>query len=74
MTDEGLQDASEVPVDLQVLEGYPGRALVQAAQGAELLVVGSRGRGALGRMLLGSVGLHCASHAPCPVVIVREPA
>ncbi len=74
MKSEGLQAASEVHVDLQVLEGYPGRALVQAAQGAELLVVGSRGRGALGRMLLGSVGLYSASHAPCPVLIVREPA
>ncbi len=69
---DGAPEAS-VTIGLVVLEGYPGRALVTAAEGAELLVVGSRGRGALGRMLLGSVGLHIASHAPCPVVIVRKP-
>lgn len=46
--------------------------LLDAAQGAELLVVGSRGHHAVSGLLLGSVGLHCATHAPCPVLIVRE--
>lgn len=58
-------------IEVVVVQGSPARMLVEAAEGATLLVVGSHGRGAFGRMLLGSVGLHCASHAPCPVVIVR---
>jgi nucleotide-binding universal stress UspA family protein len=45
--------------------------LVDAAEGAELLVVGSRGHGGLAEALLGSVGQYCVHHAPCPVVIMR---
>jgi nucleotide-binding universal stress UspA family protein len=41
------------------------------ARDADLLVVGSHGRGALTEMLLGSVGHGCVHHAPCPVVVVR---
>jgi len=63
-----------VAVRTTVVEGYPARALLDAAKGAELLVVGSRGHHAVSGLLLGSVGLHCATHAPCPVLIVREPA
>jgi nucleotide-binding universal stress UspA family protein len=56
----------------EVTEGHPAFVLVEAAQGAELLVVGSRGHGAFAGMLLGSVSEYCASHAPCPVVVVRH--
>jgi len=62
-----------VPVRLTVIEGHPALVLVDAAKGAEMLVVGSRGHGAFMGMLLGSVSEHCASHAPCPVVVVRHP-
>ncbi len=44
----------------------------RSGQNAALVVVGSRGHGAFAGMLLGSVGFHLASHAHCPVVIVRE--
>ncbi|HEY8788002.1 MAG TPA: universal stress protein [Actinopolymorphaceae bacterium] len=54
-----------------IVEDHPAAALVDAARGAELLVVGSRGRGAFAGMLLGSVSQHVAAHAPCPVVVVR---
>ena len=45
-------------------------ALVDRAHGAELLVVGSRGRGTFSGLLLGSVSRRCTEHAPCPVVVV----
>jgi nucleotide-binding universal stress UspA family protein len=46
-------------------------ALVDAAEEADLLVVGSRGAGGFSGLLLGSVSQQCAHHARCPVVIVR---
>jgi nucleotide-binding universal stress UspA family protein len=46
--------------------------LLRAAEGADLLVVGSRGHGAFAGMLLGSVSQHCVHHASCPVVVVRH--
>lgn len=55
-----------------VVEGHPALVLVERSRDAALVVVGSRGHGAFAGMLLGSVGLHLASHAHCPVVIVRE--
>lgn len=69
----GDVDKSAVRVRTTVVEGYPAKVLLDAAAGADLLVVGSRGHHALSSLLLGSVGLHCATHAPCPVLIVREP-
>lgn len=58
------------PVRVTVVPGDAAEQLVLRAEGARLLVVGSRGRGALRSALLGSVALHCSAHAPCPVVVV----
>jgi nucleotide-binding universal stress UspA family protein len=66
-------DLSGIEVELEVARGNAAHALVQAAAGAELLVVGSRGHGGFTGLLLGSVSQACAHHAPCPVVVVREP-
>ena len=60
-----------VEVHPYVVEGPAGPVLVDAAGGAELLVLGNRGHGALTEALLGSVGQFCVHHAPCPVVIMR---
>jgi len=49
----------------------PGRALIEQAQDADLLVLGSRGRGRLAAWLLGSISDEAVQRAPCSVVIVR---
>ena len=53
--------------------GPAGAMLIDRARTADLLVVGSRGRGAFRGLLLGSVALHCAMHALCPVMVVHAP-
>lgn len=59
-----------VTVLTHVVEGHPAEALLRAAAGAELLVVGSRGHGTFAGLLLGSVSQRCVQHAPCPVIVV----
>ena len=61
-----------VPIQSNVVEGHPARVLVDASQGADLLVVGSRGHGEFPGMLLGSVSLHCVTSAHCAVVVLRD--
>ena len=58
-------------VQRSVVQGYPARALLDAVTEADLLVVGSRGRGGMVGMLLGSVSQHAVTNARCPVVVVR---
>jgi nucleotide-binding universal stress UspA family protein len=58
----------------RVVRGHPAQVLLEAAAEADLLVVGSRGRGGFTGMLLGSVSQHVVARAACPVVIVRSPA
>lgn len=66
--------ASRVEVSVEALAGVPAHVLLDAAEGADLLVIGHRGRGAVRSALLGSVGLQCVLHAACPVTIVRAAA
>jgi len=54
-----------------IQEGNAAQVLVDAADGADLLVVGSRGHGGFAEALLGSISQHCVHHARCPVVIIR---
>lgn len=63
--------ASRVPVTAEAQAGAAAQVLLDASDGAEVLVIGHRGRGAVRSTLLGSVGLHCVLHAACPVTIVR---
>lgn len=62
---------SDAPIEQRVIQGTPAAVLVEESQGADLLVVGSRGHGGFAQLLLGSVSQQCAHHAECPVVIVH---
>lgn len=59
-----------VPVERIVTPGGAASAILEAAKGAELVVVGSRGLGGFKGLLLGSVSHQVTHHAPCPVVVV----
>jgi nucleotide-binding universal stress UspA family protein len=65
-----------VPVTFMVWEGEPGPSIVEAAKAeqVDLVVVGTHGRGAVGRLLIGSVSDFVLRNAPCPVLVVRPRA
>lgn len=62
---------ADVPVDVLAVAGAPAPMLLAASEDAGLLVVGSRGRGAVRSLLLGSVALSCVTRARVPVVVVH---
>jgi nucleotide-binding universal stress UspA family protein len=66
---EGV-DTAGVTLERRPVESPAAPALLDLAQGADLLVLGRRGRGGFAALLLGSVSEQCAHHAPCPVVLV----
>lgn len=70
--EEVLGTAHPSETTLVVLEGPPAKVLIERAHSASVVVVGSRGRGHVAGMLLGSVSEALARHAPCPVVVVRH--
>jgi nucleotide-binding universal stress UspA family protein len=72
---DDLVDAMDVdglvaPIERTFVAGHPASELVEAAEGADLLVVGTRGHGGFSGLLLGSTSQQVSHHAPCPVVIV----
>jgi nucleotide-binding universal stress UspA family protein len=62
----------DVHVRREVVRDHPSRALLRHADGARLVVVGTRGRGGFSGLVLGSTGQHLLHHAPCPVAVVRS--
>lgn len=63
-------DAGGLEVETRTPVGPPARVLLDAAEDASLMVVGSRGLGKVSRALLGSTSRQLASHAPCPLVVI----
>lgn len=55
-----------------LVEGNPTEVLTAESEGAEMVVVGSRGRGGFSGLLAGSVSMACVQHAHCPVLVVRS--
>lgn len=70
--DRARSTAPELEIAGELVEGRAAVALLDAARDADLLVVGSRGRGGFAGLLLGSVSGQCVHHARCPVVVVPE--
>jgi nucleotide-binding universal stress UspA family protein len=68
----GVPGVADLRLEVIVAAGRPAEHLIRQARPADLLVVGSRGRGAVRSTLLGSVALHCVAHAACDVVVVHE--
>ena len=66
-----LGDELDISMQLHVVHSPPPQALLSASRGAELLVVGHRGRGGFSGLMLGSVAEQCVRHAACPVLVVR---
>jgi nucleotide-binding universal stress UspA family protein len=69
--DDAFPSGRPVEIEERLVEESAGEALVAAGVEAELLVVGSSGRGGLASAILGSVSRHVVSHADCPVVVVK---
>ncbi len=67
---EALGDDAQVAKRAE--RGHPSEVLVRESKTAQLVVVGSRGRGSFTGMLLGSVSQHLVSHARCPVIIMEH--
>jgi nucleotide-binding universal stress UspA family protein len=63
----------DVDVTRTVVEGPSAQVLLDASKRADMLVVGSRGRGGFAGLLLGSVSQQCVHHARVPVVVVPQP-
>lgn len=68
---KAIGDGDRPRITEVVREGDAAQVLIDQADGADLLVMGSRGHGGFTEALLGSVSQHCVHHSRCPVVIIR---
>ena len=68
---EQLGNQMGITVSKKLLEGHPAEEIIKEAQEGDLIVMGSKGRTGLDRLLMGSVAENVARHASCPVMIVK---
>lgn len=61
-------------VSARLVQGHPRQTLLEASKGADMLVVGRRGRGGFPGLLVGSVSQACIAHALCPVLVMNQEA
>lgn len=73
---QGLLREAGFSTEGRVVEGDPRECLMQIVKelSVDLLVMGSHGRGALSRALMGSVSSHAVTHIPCSVLVVKHPS
>jgi len=57
-------------VTITAVHGFPAKSLLDASEDCDLLVVGTRGGGGFGSLVLGSVSSQVVHHAQCPVLVV----
>jgi nucleotide-binding universal stress UspA family protein len=69
---KALGDAAPASVTVKALLGQPAEQLLEAAKGADQLVLARRGTGGFNRLMLGSVTSQVVHHADCPVTIVPD--
>lgn len=69
--EQAFDGAPPPRLSTRILHGPPARTLIEASEGAFMLVLGSRGHGGFAGLLLGSVSTACAHHSHCPVLIMR---
>jgi nucleotide-binding universal stress UspA family protein len=76
IVDAALAEMDDQPPEVlrTILPGGAALTLIEVAESADLLVVGSHGRTGLSRLVVGSVAMACVQHAACPVVVVRTPS
>jgi nucleotide-binding universal stress UspA family protein len=60
-------------VETRLVQGHPRHTLLEASRDADMIVVGRRGHGGFGGLLLGSVSSALVAHAHCPVLVVHTP-
>lgn len=68
---EVTADTAGVAIQQHLVQRKPALALTEVSHGADLLVIGAQGHGAISGMHLGSVATYCVHHAPCPVLVHR---
>ena len=66
-----LEADPDLPVERELVLGFPAGVLLERSQTAELLVVGDHGRGRIASAVAGSVAISVAARSGCPIVVVR---